>query len=287
MSSDVLTTTGLEDEQWVGFKGVSKRNFRVSMVTEVGNESVTGSSLPRGDGVAAWRQIADEIEADIVNQRLAPGTQLPTETQLATRFGVNRHTVRRAIASLATRGLLRATQGRGTFVENRPLSYPIGARTRFSEVVSRENLEPGGEMLSAEEITATPLVANALKLHAGALVLAVASRRFVDGTPVSCGMLYYPLPRFSGFPEAYRRHNAITPALAECGVEDYRRLETRVSARAASGEEASLLNLAPGRLVMTTTSLNIDREGTPIQYGQVAFATDRVELVITNDNPWP
>ncbi|MFD2251842.1 GntR family phosphonate transport system transcriptional regulator [Pseudochelatococcus lubricantis] len=242
------------------------------------------SPLVRGEGVAAWRRIADEIEADIATQRLAPGTQLPTEAQLSARFGVNRHTVRRALAALAERGLLRANQGRGTFVENRPLSYPIGPRTRFSENILREHLEPGGEFLGAEEIPATPLVARALSVVAASPVLAVRSRRFADATPVSCGVMYMPLPRFAAFVDTYRSHLAVTPALAACGVADYRRLETRISARTATGEEAAHLNLAPGRLVITATGVDVCVDGVPILLAQTAFAADRVELVVSSDD---
>lgn len=243
------------------------------------------STLHRGEGVAAWRQIADGIEADIARLKFGPGEQLPTEAVLAARFGVNRHTVRRAIASLAERGLLKATQGRGTFVENWPLSYPIGPRTRFSENVSRGRHQPGGELLRAEEIAATPAIARALAIAEGAPVAAVSTRRFADGTPVSCGMLHLPLPRFSGFADAYRVHNAVTPALAACGVEDYHRLETRIAARPATAEEATLLNLAPGRVVLAATSINVDADGLPIEFGQTVFAADRVELVVASDAP--
>lgn len=243
------------------------------------------SPLHRGEGVAAWRQIADEIEADIATRRLAPGEQLPTEARLAARFGVNRHTVRRAIASLAERGLLRAAQGRGTFVEAWPLSYPIGTRTRFSENVARGRHQPGGELLEAREIPATPAVARALAIAVGAPVAAVSTRRFADGTPVSCGTLHLPLPRFAGFAAAYRRHNAVTPALAACGVDDYTRLETRIAARPATVEEAALLNLAPGRVVLAVSSVNVDRDRRPIEFGQIAFAADRVELLVASDAP--
>lgn len=241
------------------------------------------SALYRGKGVTAWRMIADEIEADIAVLRLPPGERLPTEAQLAARFGVNRHTVRRAIASLAERGLLKAAQGRGTFVENWPLSYPIGPRTRFSENVARERHQPGGELLRAEEIPATPVIAHALSIPAAAPVVAVSTRRFADGTPISCGIIHLPLPRFAGFAAAYRRNGAVTPALAACGVADYRRLETRIAARSASAEEAALLDLAAGRVVLAVTSINVDDNQVPIEFGNTVFAADRVELLVASD----
>ncbi|MDT8264240.1 GntR family transcriptional regulator, partial [Roseomonas sp. DSM 102946] len=78
----------------------------------------------RGDGIAAWKRIADGLEAEIAAGCFPRGARLPTEAQLATQYGVNRHTVRRALSALAERGLVRATQGSGTFVEAPPLRYP-------------------------------------------------------------------------------------------------------------------------------------------------------------------
>ena len=109
--------------------------------------------LSRGEGLAAWRQIADGLEADMAAGRLLPGDRLPAEAELARRFGVNRHTVRRALAVLASRGLVRATQGRGTFVEAKPLAYPIGPRTRFSEAVARTGREAWGDLIGSIRMT--------------------------------------------------------------------------------------------------------------------------------------
>src|SRR4030088_3041402 len=95
-------------------------------------------SIARGGGHAVWRQIAERIETDIGAGRLPPGARLPNEMQLAETFAVNRHTVRRALAELAAKGLVRASVGRGTFVELPRLAYSIGPRTRFSEIVERE-----------------------------------------------------------------------------------------------------------------------------------------------------
>ena len=55
-------------------------------------------NLHRQTGVAMWRQIADALAADISEGRLAPGARLATEFELAERFAVNRHTLRRAMA---------------------------------------------------------------------------------------------------------------------------------------------------------------------------------------------
>jgi GntR family phosphonate transport system transcriptional regulator len=50
-------------------------------------------------GVALWRQVADGIERGIASGTYAPGEKLPGETEIAETYRVNRHTVRRALAT--------------------------------------------------------------------------------------------------------------------------------------------------------------------------------------------
>jgi len=243
------------------------------------DEVMTGA-LRRGEGLAAWRQIVDGLEADIATGALAPGAQLPTETRLAERFGVNRHTVRRALAVLASRGLVRAAQGRGTFVEPKPLAYPIGPRTRFSEIVAGAGREAWGDLIGSAPVGADTAVAEALGLAAGDPVLELVTVHRADDTPLSMARTALPLPRFEGLDKIYRQTGSLTRAYAAFGLTDYTRLSTRITARSASLEEARLLDLVPGRVLLVVNSVNVDPAGARIQATRSHFAADRVELVV-------
>ena len=232
----------------------------------------------RGDGIAAWKRIADGLEGEIAAGRFQRGERLPTEAQLAAQHGVNRHTVRRALSALAERGLVRATQGSGTFVEAPPLRYPIGPRTRFSEIATAAGREAWGRLLSARETTADPALAEALELPPGSPVLELDTLHEADGVPISTGLTRLPLPRFAGFAERYAETGSITRAYASYGVTDYLRRSTRITARPATPEEAESLSLAPGRVVLVLDSVNTDAQGRPIQATHARFAADRVEL---------
>ncbi|ACA17331.1 transcriptional regulator, GntR family [Methylobacterium sp. 4-46] len=238
------------------------------------------TALSRGEGLAAWRQIADGLSAEIEAGRLAAGAQLPTEAALAARFGVNRHTVRRALAALAERGLVRATQGRGTFVEAPRLTYPIGTRTRFSEIVSRAGREAWGDLIAAAEVAAEEGIARDLGLAPGTPILELVTVHRADGTPISTARTCLPLPRFAGFDRAYARRGSITRAYADYGVADYTRLSTRIGARLAAADEAARLDLAPGRVLISIASVNADADGARIQATRGLFVADRVELVV-------
>src|SRR5580704_3210773 len=98
-------------------------------------------TIERGAGVALWRQIEERLQAEIAGGAVMPGARLPTEHDLAARFQVNRHTVRRALAGLVQRGLVRVEQGRGAFVQEDVIDYALGKRTRFTENILRHRRE--------------------------------------------------------------------------------------------------------------------------------------------------
>ncbi|MEU4950754.1 GntR family transcriptional regulator [Streptomyces lavendulae] len=62
-----------------------------------------------------WQQIADEITRRIATEQYAAGFQL-SEVRLASEFGVNRDTVRKATAALRESGLITTTPSMGSFV---------------------------------------------------------------------------------------------------------------------------------------------------------------------------
>lgn len=63
-----------------------------------------------------YQQIVEQIEESIVNGKLNPGDQLPSERELAQQFGASRTAVREAVKALHERGRLETYAGRGTFV---------------------------------------------------------------------------------------------------------------------------------------------------------------------------
>lgn len=236
-------------------------------------------AVARGSGVTLWRQIAETIQGEILSGALKPGARLPVEAELAERFGVNRHTLRRALGHLAEQGLIEATAGRGTFVKEPPLRYPIGTRTRFSEIVSAGGREPFGRVLGSSVEPACPEVARELALAEGTPVLRIESIHEADGVPISAGIAWFPNARCPDLDLVYAATGSLTRALATLGIEDFRRRETRITARPATAREMEILSLAPGRAVMVLERLDVDAAGRPLQWGRSSFAADRVQLV--------
>ncbi len=242
--------------------------------------SASAAAMERRSGVALWRQIADQIRLAIVSGDFTD--RLPPETALAAQFGVNRHTVRGAIAALVQEGVLRAEQGRGTFVEaHKRFAYPIGPRTRFSEGLEGQARERRGMLLGHFIEPADGRVAGALKLAEGAGVIRLEAVSEADGRRVSRSTSYFDASRFAGIDKAYARNGSITAAFREFGVADYFRRSTLVSARHAAASDLSDLRLSPGAIVLVTVYVNVDPEGVPVQFSETRFAADLVELSVS------
>lgn len=236
--------------------------------------------MERGGGIALWRQIAELIRSEIAAGTHGPGERLPPEADLAARFGVNRHTLRRAMAVLAEENVVRIDQGRGTFVQSGRLSYPIRRRTRFSEIVSAQAREPSGRMIGHRLEPADERVAERLKVPAGTPLHRVETLSVADGVPISLADHWIPADRFPRLVEVYAETGSFTKVLAAHGVADYTRRSTRVSARIADPAEAQRLGLAAGAAVLVTENIDVDAAGLPVQTSVTLFAGDRIELVI-------
>jgi len=239
-----------------------------------------GSSIERGNGMAIWRQVAGTLEREIRSGALPPGARIPTEKSLAERFGVNRHTVRQAMARLGQLSLIRIEQGRGMFVADSMLDYAVGARTRFTENLQTKQKTAERELISAQRVKAPAEIARAMGLPIGAELWRLETLNRADGKRVSVSQHYFPAERFPAMPDFFRRHGTITGALAAAGVSDYRRRTTRVSARLLNAAEARLLQLPRNRAALQSETVNIDPQGRPVEFVRAAFAADHVVLTI-------
>jgi GntR family phosphonate transport system transcriptional regulator len=227
---------------------------------------------------AVWTAIRDTLGAEIAAGQYPPGDKLPTEAALAARFGVNRHTVRRALAALAQTGVVAPRRGAGVFVAARPTDYPIGARVRYHQNLHAAGRLPGKQVLTIETRRADTREAAALGLAPGSRVHCYDGVSLADHQPLALFRSVFPAGRFAGLPERLLRLTSVTAALREEGVADFTRKSTRVSAHPADAAQATHLRLAQGAPLLRTNGINVDPEGRPVEYGITWFAADRVTL---------
>jgi GntR family phosphonate transport system transcriptional regulator len=233
---------------------------------------------------ALWTSIRDHLAGEIAAGRYAPGDRLPTEAQLSGRFGVNRHTVRRALAALAESGTVHARRGAGVFVEHRPTPYPIGRRVRFHQNLLAAGRVPEKRVLLLGTRSADASEARALGLADEAQVHVYEGLSLSDGVPIAMFRSVFPAALLPGIPTALEETGSVTAAFRACGIEDYTRARTEITAKAANATIAAQLRLSPGAPVLRTVGVNVDAAGRPVEYGRTWFAGDRVALTLGEDD---
>jgi GntR family phosphonate transport system transcriptional regulator len=233
--------------------------------------------MPR---TALWKTIAETLRREIGGGAYAPGDRLPTEAALSARFGVNRHTVRRAMAALAEEALVDPRRGAGVFVAARPAEYPLGRRVRYHQSIRAAGRTPEKRVLALETRAGTPAETEALGLGPGEAVLVYEGLSLVDGQAVALFRSVFSEARLPGLADALGRDASVTRALEACGVADYMRASTRLTAKRAGPVQAHHLRIAEGAPILRTVSVNVDPGGVPVEYGRTWFAGDRVTLTV-------
>lgn len=232
---------------------------------------------------SVWSSIAERLTQDIASGQHPAGARLPTEHMLAQQFGANRHTVRRALSSLAARGLVRMVQGSGTYVEDFAMDVALGRRTRHSENLLAAGVEGALQVTGRLHLRATVEIARALALPARSRVLQIDVLGEGNGRPILFSQRWFPLPRFEGLAEGVEQTGSITRAFAALGVSDYTRRESRIAAMLPDERVAHALLQSAQRPVLQVNSVNVDVQGVPIEYAVAWFAGDRITLTVQHE----
>ncbi len=124
-------------------------------------------SDPDAGRTTVTRRAADRIKAMIADGRVGPGERLPTERDLSAQFGVSRSSMREAIRSLTTLGVLESRHGAGVYVTAlRPadlletfsvLAEVSQGHTLLEVLQVRRMLEPAATALAAARASAEDL----------------------------------------------------------------------------------------------------------------------------------
>ncbi|MCL7407367.1 phosphonate metabolism transcriptional regulator PhnF [Marivivens sp.] len=228
-----------------------------------------------------WLSIAQTLKDEIGEGLYPAGTKLPTEAQLSARFGVNRHTVRHALASLNEDGITVSQRGSGVFVaSNPPADYQLGARVRFHQNIAATGRAPSRQVIRIETRPAKAEERDALGVDMVHVVEGISSG---DALPICHFISALPAQRFADLPQIMETERSISKTLERLGVTDYTRHSTRITATIAKGPRAGMLKVSEGSPLLRTEAINVDCDGAPIEYGLSWFVGDRVALTVAND----
>ena len=152
-----------------------------------------------------YRQIAEDLRAQIESGGLAPGQQLRTELELREKYNASRNTVRDAIKWLTNLGLVETKPGQGTFVVQKidPFVTTLtgdaadrcGGDRSLLPVGSQQGMNESRRSARSRSRSRRPRTKwpPRCEIKKGAEVISRHERRFIDGNPWSMQTSYYPM----------------------------------------------------------------------------------------------
>lgn len=210
------------------------------------------------EGPLALHLKAERALRDLVRTGKA-GDLLPTETDLALRWGVSRTTIRQAMSRLVAAGLIARTAGRGTEILNRDIEAQLDF-TPFAHALMAGGHEV--ETPSAELIRrpATAIEAEVLGIRPGHEVEELRRVRSVDAEPFA--LLCTVLGRGMSFPSDLS--GSLYEALERTGVHLVRLADT-LAAVPADRTVSRALGVPLGAPVLRIQRTAYDSVGEPVE----------------------
>ncbi len=232
--------------------------------------------LSRQPSEPLYLELAQVLRGELRHYRI--GDFLPGEMQLARRFAVNRHTLRRAVDELVQEGRLLRRQGKGTQVLRRPLVYPLQADSAYSDALAALGVRTEARLLERRQLSASAEEARHLQLTEGAALIELSTLRLLAvAVPVSlirhryCASHADLLADYQG--GSLRRY------LGERGLPLTRRFSL-IGARLADRDEAAQL-LMPLRMpLLSVFTLSCDAAGRPVEIALSASRSDRFQYQV-------
>jgi GntR family transcriptional regulator len=221
-----------------------------------------------------------EILRRAIERELPPGSPIPSERELAERYGVSRLTVRSAIGKLVEEGLLTRARGKGTFTATRRMELQLYLMS-FTSDMKKRGLVPTTDVLHSGTGPAPAPTATALGLAADEFAYQLVRLRRADGVPLAVERGWYHPKRVPGLLELDLTQSLYAQLAHHYDVRFDHARQT-VWAEAADRETARLLDIRTGDPLLVFRRVSTHR-GEPAEDMTSWYRGDRYQVTMQLD----
>lgn len=229
-------------------------------------------AVDRSSPVPLYYQLAQQLESAIEHGRLAPGSLLGNEIELAGRLGLSRPTVRQAIQSLVDKGLLVRRRGIGTQVVHSQVKRPLELSSLYDDLQAAGQ-SPATRVLRNDTEPASAEVAGALGIAEGGDVLVIERLRLTHGEPMARMSNYLP-PGLMVLTSRQLEETGLYRLMRGAGITLHSAQQT-VGARTATADEGEQLGEPEGAALLTMQRTTYDDTGRAVEYGTHIYRASR------------
>lgn len=236
-------------------------------------------SLNRVSPVPLYHQLAHQLTEAVESGRLCKGEFLDNELLLADQWQVSRPTVRRAIQELVDDGLLVRRRGVGTQVVNDQVRRPFTLSSLYDDLAA-SGREPVTTVIGLNRIAAPDDVTESLALAARTEVVHLVRRRCAGPQPLAVLRNWLIAEAADHLTADQLETHGLYSLLRERGVRPHY-ADQRLGAKAATDEEAALLDIEPGAPLVTMRRVMQDDTGRPVEVGDHVYDAAHYSLELS------
>lgn len=230
-----------------------------------------------GHGGPRYQQLFRRLEDTIKSGKLAQGTALPPERDIAEMTGLSRVTVRKAIQPLVEAGLVTQRRGSGTIVASHvpKVEQSLSILTSFSEDMARRGLQATSKLLERGLFDPSPEEMVALGLSAGIQVARITRLRLAGGEPMAIERASLPTDLL---PDPATVATSLYDELERDGNRPTRALQ-RISAINLRARDAELLGVLKGAAGLNIERTSYLKGGRVVEFTRSVYRGDAYDFV--------
>lgn len=223
-----------------------------------------------------YLDVASTLHREIEN--LAPNSLLPTEVQLAKRFGVSRVTIRRAMEMLESSGLISRMRGRGTIVCPPKITRRFSPLFTFEQDLSEQGIDFKTQLLGFGMVHPPSFIQQRLRLEKEQEVGFLMLLRLVDDQIICHDRRYFAPSVARELETALPNDREVMPALEELLGIKISDVDWESEIISSSSEVADNLRVTPGTLIVSNTFTYYLENGEAVEAGVMSYRIDRCKF---------
>jgi GntR family transcriptional regulator len=228
-------------------------------------------------------QVFRDLSAALDGNEWKPGERMPTERDLAKRYGCSLITVRHALGELVRERRIERTRGRGTFVMQPRIERDIAGSMSFAEEMERRGLDPATRLITARIEPAGEVVAGLLDIRADAPVAYLERVRLGGGEPLILEQARLPAERFPGLLAFDFEHRSLYDILTERYSTRIVRARESVEPMSLRAREAKLLGVPTRSLALQIDGVAFAADGSAVETARSFVRGDRTRYYLERD----
>ena len=227
------------------------------------------------EAIPLYYQLETILRKRISSGELARGDLLPSEGALAKEYNMSRITVRQALSSLESDGLIVRKRGKGTFVSKKHTYLESPKFTGFIEDLISMGIRTTSKILDISMVEGPQNIQEHLELEVGTQLFRIEKIRLVEGSPFSYVLNYLP----PDIGQKIKKEDLIAKPLLMILEEDLGIKATEavqsIEATIADTHVAPLLRIRVGDPLLKVERTVFDVNHKPVEYVSVLYRADK------------